>query len=165
MKNSGQDMLVKLYELPDVTDLKKKLEKSGIVIRRALAPEKSVLLTWMRQKYPFWVDECDVAFTSHPVRCLIATSRESLAGVSIFDAIALGVAGPLGIDPAQRAQGIGKVLFTETLHLMRACGYAYAVLGWIPVEAQPFYKKVVNAEIIENTNPNGMYAGMLRRLP
>lgn len=37
-------MLVRLYDLPEYSSLMKKLEREGVVIRRPLAAEKSIVL-------------------------------------------------------------------------------------------------------------------------
>ena len=42
-----QDMLVKLYDLPDARDLYHKLEAEGIYIRRAMAPDKGRILEFV----------------------------------------------------------------------------------------------------------------------
>jgi ribosomal protein S18 acetylase RimI-like enzyme len=137
-------MIVRLCAVKCVARDKAVLRDSGIVIRRALAPEKTVVLEWVRRNFPpNWIDECDIAFSGQPLRCHLTTSNGQPIGFSVYDVIALGVAGPLGIDPNFRRHGIGKVLFSETLLAMRSAGYAYAILGWIPKEAQAFYQSVL----------------------
>ena len=55
------DLLVKLYDLPDSTVALKKLRKRGIEIRRALAPEKTLVTDWVRKTFSSaWANECDV---------------------------------------------------------------------------------------------------------
>jgi len=48
------DMLVKLYELPECSELIQSLKNKGIFIKRAIGPEKRLLEEW-----------CSTAFTEH----------------------------------------------------------------------------------------------------
>jgi GNAT superfamily N-acetyltransferase len=163
MDNDCRDMLVKLYELPTIDTLIQRLESMGIVIRRALAPEKHIIIKWVKENFSSgWADECDVSFSQHPVRCFVATIENRLIGISVYDAICLGTIGPLGIDEEYRGIGLGKALMTQMLHDMRSQGYAYGVMGWIEPKTQKFFEKIVNAEVISGSMPKtGMYKGLL----
>jgi len=67
------DMLVKLYELPDTTELYKKLKENGIEIIRPMTPNKTKVVEWVRQHFgDGWSDEISAAFTKLPVSCFIA---------------------------------------------------------------------------------------------
>ncbi|MCK5358352.1 MAG: hypothetical protein KAJ48_08145 [Elusimicrobiales bacterium] len=44
-------MLVKLYELSEYTDLVKDLNNGQIQIKRALAPEKYIILDWIENNF------------------------------------------------------------------------------------------------------------------
>lgn len=68
------DMLVKLYELPPLDAALEAQSAKGIVIRRALAPEKHHVLQWVTRHFsPAWASECDVAFSNAPLSCFVAT--------------------------------------------------------------------------------------------
>ena len=57
------DLLVKLYNLPEHDSLLKKLEDSNICIRRAIAPEKHLVVDWVRKEFgPHWASECEDGF-------------------------------------------------------------------------------------------------------
>ena len=80
------DMLVKLYDLHDVSAEREKLKGSGIDIRRALSPEKHTIINWVRQRFgEGWASECDVAFSNKPVSCFIATENKKLVGFACYD--------------------------------------------------------------------------------
>lgn len=66
------DMLVKLYELPDCSELIQKLKDEGIVIKRAIGPEKRLLEEW-----------CSVHFTEHAASEVSVGMSRSPAGVFI----------------------------------------------------------------------------------
>jgi GNAT superfamily N-acetyltransferase len=157
------DMLVKLYTLADVNPLIAQQRAAGIDIRRALAPEKQVVVDWVRQHWsPAWASECDVAFANQPVSCFIAVEGQQLVGFACYDATCKNFFGPTGVDQALRGRKIGATLLLACLQAMAAQGYAYAIIGGVgPAE---FYAKTVGAVVIEDSTP-GIYRGMLRAQP
>ncbi len=154
------DLLVKLYTLPEVHSLIEKLRAEGIDIRRSIAPEKQVVLNFVREKfYVPWISEADVAYSNHPISCWIATHQRKCIGFACYDATMKAFFGPTGVDEAYRGKGIGTALLLVCLHDMRAQGYGYAIIGAAgPVD---FYAKTVGAVEIPDSWP-GVYRGMLR---
>lgn len=58
------DMLVKLYDLPEVESLIKRLKDQDIVIRTAKSYDKHHVVEWVRGSFgENWASECDVAFS------------------------------------------------------------------------------------------------------
>jgi GNAT superfamily N-acetyltransferase len=153
------DMLVKLYDLPDCTEADRKLEDTGIVVRRAIAPEKHVVMEWVRSTFSAaWASECDAAFSNHPVSCFIAVENGKLIGFSCYDATCRNFFGPMGVSAEARGKGVGRSLLLRCLRAMEAQGYAYAIIGGVgPAE---FYEKTVGATLIEGSKP-GIYKGIL----
>ncbi len=153
------DMLVKLYNLPDIDKTIDKMNEKGIKIRRALAPEKHIITDWVCKNFgQFWASECEVAFSNHPVSCYLAIEGVKLLGFSCYDSTCKDFFGPIGIHEDARSKGIGKALTLKCLYDMKAQGYAYAIIGGVgPVE---FYKTIADAELIEGSEP-GIYSGML----
>lgn len=154
------DMLVKLYDLPEQTTLLKRLEDAGIVVRRAIAPEKHIVTDWVRRTFnPHWESECAVAFARSPVSCFIAVEGQKVLGFGCYEATCKNFFGPTGVHPDTRGKGIGKALLLACMHAMREEGYGYAIIGGAgPVD---FYAKTVGAVPIEGSVP-GIYRGMLR---
>lgn len=154
------DMLVKLYDLPEMESVQAFEARTGITIRRAIAPEKHAVSEWVGKHFrPAWVSECEVAFARSPVTCLIATENGKMLGFACYDATTKGFFGPTGVDEQERGRGIGKILLQYALYLMRLEGYGYAVIGGAgPTE---FYSKTVGAIAIPDSEP-GVYRGMLR---
>lgn len=154
------DMLVKLYALPPLEPALQASAAAGVTIRRALAPEKQDILSWIGARfYNRWVSEVDVSFARLPISCFIAVKDGALLGFGVYDATARGFFGPTGVDETQRGAGVGKALLLACLHDMLNVGYGYAAIGGVgPAE---FYTKVSGAQIIEDSTP-GMYAGLLR---
>ena len=154
------DMLVKLYDLPNVEPILAEVKASGIGIRRAMGLEKHLVCDWVRDNFdnPKWVSECDVAFSNKPIACYIAVEKENLIGFAVYDASSKGFFGPTGVLQQGRGQGIGKALLLAALEDMVHQGYGYAIIGAAgPVE---FYQKTVGATIIEQSSP-GVYRGSL----
>jgi GNAT superfamily N-acetyltransferase len=154
------DMLVKLYDLPEYADLLKDLNRGQIQIKRALAPEKHIILDWVENNFSKgWRSECDVSFSNKPISCFVAFKEGKIIGFACYDATARGFFGPLGVSPEFRKAGIGKALLLETLWAMRHIGYGYAIIGW--VSSEKFFSKNVNAVLIEDSEP-GIYKNLLK---
>lgn len=146
-----KDMLVRLTELPDPSELEKKLlEKENIVFRRAIAPEKHLVSEWVMEQFgSYWKSEVEVAFSRQPVSCWIAQRGNSILGFACYESTARNFFGPTGTLESERGKGIGKVLLIKSLESMREMGYAYAIIGGVgPVE---FYEKAVGAQVIEGS--------------
>ncbi len=153
------DMLVKLYELPDLAPAMARCTAAGVDIRRGLVPEKHVVLAWIGEHFgAHWVSECDAAFARQPVATFIAVEAEQVIGFACYDATARGVFGPTGVGEEARGKGAGAALLLASLHDMRSQGYAYGVIGG--TGPQDFYAKVCGAVVIPDSKP-GMYRGLL----
>jgi GNAT superfamily N-acetyltransferase len=156
------DLLVRLYDLP-VFEAEAKVRAAGIVIRRALPPERRLVLDWIKMHFShYWVSEAALALSQMPTTIFIALHNGGLVGFACYDTSAKGFFGPTGVDEAARGQGIGEALLITTLKAMREAGYAYAVIGDPGPVA--FYKKRLDALDIPKSTP-GHYAGMLRDKP
>ncbi|MEM7010868.1 MAG: GNAT family N-acetyltransferase [Verrucomicrobiota bacterium] len=148
------DLLVKLYELPQLPD-----DLDGVEIRRALAPERGVVLKWFENEFsPGWASEAAVAFGGQPIRCLVAVKDEQLLGAACFNTTFRGFFGPIGIREDARGGQLGKTLTIAALRAMREEGFAYAVIG--ATKAEAFFKRSVGAIEIPDSWP-GAYEGML----
>ncbi len=149
------DMLVRLYVLPD----ERPELKPEVSTRRALAPEKHLVASWVHEHFSaHWASEVEVAFARAPLSCFVAVDGDSLVGFGCHDAIALGIFGPTGVDSSRRGEGIGTALLFACLEDMRSKGYGYAIIGGVgPAD---FYARIVGATLIEGSDP-GIYRGML----
>jgi GNAT superfamily N-acetyltransferase len=153
------DMLVKLYELPDSQPAYQRVQQAGITLRRALAPEKHIVISWVRQNFSeAWASEVDVAFSRQPISCFIATLQRNVVGFACHDATCPNFFGPTGVAPNARQNGIGAALLFACLEAMKQQGFGYAIIGGVgPAE---FYSKTVGAIPIEGSEP-GVYRGLL----
>jgi GNAT superfamily N-acetyltransferase len=153
------DMLVKLYDLPDGLALTARLLREGITIRRALAPERSQLVNWVRDTFSEpWACEVDIALARQPVACYIALREKAIIGFACHDSICRNFFGPTGVDRNARGSGVGTALLLACLENMKNQGYAYAIIGGVGPAA--YYEKAVGAVSIENSEP-GIYRGLL----
>ena len=154
------DLLVTLYTLPDVAPLLERQRAAGVDVRRALAPEKHLVVDWVRQAWrAAWASECEVAFARQPIACFIAIEAQQLIGFACYDATYRNFFGPIGVLEAARGRAIGLALLLACLHAQAAQGYAYAIIGGAgPID---FYAKTVGAVVIADSVP-GIYRGMLR---
>ncbi len=153
------DLLVRLYDLP-VFEAEARVQAEGIVVRRALPPERHIVLDWVGVHFsPYWVSEAALGMSQQPPTVLLAVGGGELLGFACYDPTVKGFFGPTGVAEAARGRGIGEALLITTLRAMRETGYAYGVIGDPgPVE---FYRKRLDALEIPHSDP-GVYAGMLR---
>ena len=154
-------MLVRLYELPVAASRVEALQRAGIEVRRALAPERHVIVAWVRETFgEGWASECEVSFGRLPISCFRAQRGQQLLGFACYDATAKAFFGPTGVLESERKQGIGTALLLVALHAMAAEGYAYALIG--AAGPADFYATAVGAVSIAGSSP-GIYAHLLRR--
>ena len=141
------DLLVPLYNLPQLTDL-----PDGVNIRPARPYESHALLDFVREHFfAKWVSEVTVALSAQPAKVLIAEEGGRCLGFACYDVTARGVFGPTGVAPNERGRGIGKHLLMHTLHQLRHAGFAYSVIGQAgPVD---FYKAACGAIVIPDSEP------------
>ena len=153
-------MLVRLYDIPESAPGVRALHDAGIEVRRALAPERHVVVSWVRQHFgEGWASECEVSFGRLPISCFRAQRGQEVLGFACYDATAKAFFGPTGVLEKERKQGIGTALLLQALHAMAAEGYAYAIIGGAgPTD---FYAKAVGAVPIAGSTP-GIYANLLR---
>lgn len=154
------DMLVKLWELPPLEPAIEDAAARGVVVRRALVPERPVVLDWMHAQFPAWAAEVDVAFSRQPVACFVAVRDGRLLGFACHDAIAPDFFGPTAVLESARGQGLGRALALAAMHALKAEGYAYAIVGGVGPAA--FYEKTLGAVAIAGS-ALGIYAGMLKK--
>ena len=104
-----------------------------------------------------WADEFERGAHASPIGALIAVEDRTPVGFACYDATALGLFGPTGVDSAQRGKGVGSALLFAALDAMKAKGHAYAIIGWAgPVD---FYEKLVGSTVIEGSDTR--YANIL----
>ena len=153
------DMLVKLYELPDLAPEIAAQRAAGIDIRRGIPAERHVVVDWVQREFgAHWASECNVAFARQPVACFVAVQDEKPIGFSCYEVAARGFFGPIGVSESTRGKGTGRALLIACLQAMYAEGYGYAIIGAVgPAE---FYSKAVGATLIPDSVP-GIYRGLL----
>ncbi|MDO5602662.1 MAG: GNAT family N-acetyltransferase [Oscillospiraceae bacterium] len=151
-----QDMFVDLLKLPDAAPLYQKLAGEGVVIRRALAPDKKLVCDFVRETFgECAVGEAEASFARKPVSLFIATDRDQLVGFACYEATAPDFFGPTAVLESQRGRGVGKALLLRSLEAMRdELGYVYGIIGGVgPIS---FYEKCVGATLIPGSDP-GIY--------
>lgn len=153
------DMLVRLYDLPDVEEDLRGVEKKGILIRRPGAYERHLVADWVGRNFsPKWVSETKTAFSRQPISCVIATQDKRILGFACYDVTARGFLGPMGVAEEARRSGVGKVLLVSALRGLRELGHAYGIIGGVgPAD---FYERTVGAMPIEGSSP-GIYVDIL----
>ena len=154
------DMLVRLLDLPSTLEKENQLEKENIIFRRPIAPEKSIIINWVRKNFSeYWANEVDIAFSSNPVTCFLAQRDNEILGFSCYECTGKNFFGPTGTLESERNNGIGKVLLIKSLEGLKTLGYTYGIIGGVgPAE---YYAKAVGAKIIEGSEKS-IYQNMLK---
>ena len=156
------DMLVRLYDLPDLPPALDGARRAGVSVRRALAPEVAVVVAWAQEHFPGSAAEVRIACGRMPISCFIAVREGRILGFACYDATARNFFGPEAVVEAERGRGVGRALLLAALHAQREQGYAYSIVGGVgPAE---FYARTVGAVAIAGSTP-GIYAGMLNLPP
>lgn len=154
------DMLIKLYDLPDVPAEPPVAGPAARLVRKPIGPEHDAVVAWVQQTFgDRWASEARVALHNRPVSLFVALQDGDLVGFSCYDATARAYVGPIGVQDAARRTGIGAALLRAALADMRAVGYGYAIAG--SVGPGDFFARVAGAIEIADSTP-GLYAGMLR---
>ncbi|HVO83152.1 MAG TPA: GNAT family N-acetyltransferase [Syntrophobacteria bacterium] len=153
------DMLVKLYDLPELEPVVRTLRDQGVLLRRAKPSEKHLIVQWARRTFGAgWASECEVAFANKPVSCFIATGNGEIVGFCCYESTCRNFFGPMGVAESHRGRGVGRALTLSSLQAMAQMGYAYAIIGGVgPAD---FYAKVAGAVEIEGSSP-GIYRDRL----
>lgn len=153
------DMLVRLYDLPDSSELYRKIAENGITLRKARAFEKHTVAAFTKEHFSAkWVSEVEVAISRQPVVCYIATKDKEILGFSCYDVTQKAFFGPTGVAESARGLGLGKALLMKALEGLRDSGYAYGIIGG--VGPREFYEKACGAIEIPGSDP-GTYADIL----
>ena len=101
------DMLVRLYELPDLSGYTEKMEKIRVWVRCPNVWEKPLLLDWVNEHFSLtWALECEAAFAVRPPSCFIAVKDDALIGFACYDCTRLNFFGPTGVADYARGKGV-----------------------------------------------------------
>ncbi len=155
------DMLCRLMDLPDYSQLESKLSQEGINVFRPIAPDLTRVLEWVgKHSGESGKSECLVCFSHSPITAYIAEKDGKVIGYACYSSIAPDFFGPTRVDENFQKQGIGRLLLLKSLHAMKDAGYVYAIIGSVgPME---FYEKTVGAKVIDGSDP-GVYRYSLKR--
>ncbi len=149
------DMLVKLYELQNNWAFLSEQNDYGISIRKPIGPEKHVIVDWIRKNFfDAWASEAEIALSNHPMTIFIAIQNNLIIGFACYDATALGLFGPIGVEESFRGKGTGRALLLSCMLDMKLKGYAYAVVA--NTDDLQFYSKNTGATEISDSSP-GIY--------
>lgn len=155
------DMIVNLYPLPRDPDLEPDLAEQGVVIRHALAPDRSKVIAFTEEcGHPGFADEVRAAFANMPVSCYIAVKEGRIIGFACYEATARGFFGPTAVLASERRKGVGKALLLRSLAAQRSLGYAYSVIGWPAENAVHFYQNACGAVMLPFEG-RGVYSRMV----
>ena len=153
------DMLVRLYDLPEVHSSRGRASASGFSVRRAEPWVRERMRSFARRCFgELWAIEADRAFNHSPITAYVAVNGSEIGGFAVYECTRRGFFGPTGVREDLRGKGIGAALLFRCLNSMIEMGYAYAVIGGVgPAE---FYEKVCGAFVIPGSEV-GVYRPLL----
>ena len=106
----AQDLLVKLWSLPDKMPVLQALQARGVSIKRVIAPDRGRVLRFVLENFgEGWMHECEAALSTVPSTCYIAVREREILGFSCFEATGKDYFGPIGVKkkPGSPAWGRG----------------------------------------------------------
>lgn len=138
------DMLVRLYDLPDVAPYLQRAAAEGVTVRRADPWDRGRLRRFVSETFnEIWAVEADRAFIHSPITTYLATKGPRILGFAAYECSRRGFFGPTGVCEDLRGKGVGALLLLRCLESMREMGYAYAVIGGVGPAS--FYAKICGA--------------------
>src|SRR5690554_2206067 len=141
-----KDMLVHLYNL----NFADKMPSKDIKIVRVLSPNSDKVIGFVETHFSKgWAAEIKAAVYKSQPTCFVALDGNKIVGFAAYDATAKGYFGPIGVDQTLRGKNIGKALILHTLEAMYHDGYGYAIIGGAGEGVLDFYRKTVDAIVIE----------------
>ncbi len=145
------DMLVRLYDLPDLRPHVDRGTGAGLAVRRAEPWDRERMRGFVTECFGgLWAVEADRAFNHSPISAYVAVHRTEIVGFAVYECTRRGFFGPTGVREDLRGQGLGAVLLFRCLESMREMGYAYAVIGGVGPAG--FYEKVCGAFVIPGSD-------------
>lgn len=130
----------------DIRPQERKLAEQGLTLHRADSRRLNDILDFIRQEWPPWADEVQLAMRNDPVSMFYAAREGQVVAFAAYDtAMFRGTFGPMGTDASLRGLGVGGVLLKRCLREMKELGYERCEIAWVgPVG---FYARQVGATI------------------
>jgi hypothetical protein len=155
------DVIVPLHHLPPTEVLLERLRGRGITIRRALPPERAIVLRWLDEYFAkhHWNGETEIALSRTPPTCFLAIHEDSIVGFLCFEVTFRGFIGPGGVVDTHRRLGIFTALILRACRAMHELGYAYGIVGDVADATLGLLLKLGGAPL--TTTGPGPYGGML----
>ena len=125
----------------------KRLNKDGVIIKRADKNNKEAVIKFLTQAFPSWLGEVNETFKNNLVSLYISIIDDKVVGFSAYDGNNRGIGwfGPMGVLPVTRGKGIGAILCELCLRDIALQGHKQSIIPWVgPVR---FYSKVCNSRI------------------
>ncbi len=154
------DLLVNLLRLPSPEPGVVRMEKAGVLIRRAQPFEITLVRSFVEEHFSVaWADEISVGFANKPVSIFIAVLEKQIVGFAAYECTRRTFFGPTGVAEILRGRGVGRALMIASLWGLKELGYVYGIIGGAgPID---FYEKAVGAIVIPGSDP-GIYTDLLK---
>jgi len=131
----------------DTSGQEARLASAGIQIARMKQREKVELVAWLQDYFPNWKDVAEEPQRApgpgeqRGPQVFLARKNGGIIGFAAWSGSGFG---PIGVEPAYRLHGTGRVLLLKCLAQMKQAGVRNCHIGW---SNYPFYARAVGARI------------------
>ena len=143
------NMDVDLTEMkpPTASELSR-LEEAGVTVRRGAIEDADALAHHTASHWSeVWARETLVALRGSPPSIFLAFADGEIIGFAAHGVLRATLFGPLATMAARRRIGVGGVLTRLALLDMAVHGGPFGEIGWVNVDAIPFYSRTAKARL------------------
>jgi mycothiol synthase len=132
---------------PTATELGR-LEAAGVTVRRGTIEDTDALARHTASHWSdVWARETQIALHNSPPSIFLATAEGEFIGFAAHGVLRPTLFGPLATLAAWRRIGVGGILTRLALLDMAEHGGPFGEIGWVNLDAIPFYSRTANARL------------------
>lgn len=125
-----------------------RLEAAGVTVRRGAIEDADALARHTASHWSeVWARETQVALHRPPPSIFLAFAEGEIIGFAAHGVLRATLFGPLATLAAWRRIGVGGILTRLALLDMAVHGGPFGEIGWVNVDAIPFYSRTANARL------------------
>lgn len=134
--------------VPPAASELRRLEEAGVTVRRGTLEDADILARHTASEWSeVWARETQVALHRSPPSIFLALAAGQVIGFAAHGVLRATNFGPLATVSAWRRLGVGGVLTRLALLDMAAHGGRFGEIGWVNVDAIPFYSRSAKARL------------------
>ena len=124
------------------------LKEAGVTVRRGAIEDAEALASHTAREWSeVWARETQVALHRSPPLIFLALANDAIIGFAAHGVLRVTLFGPLATVAAWRRIGVGGILTRLALVDMARHGDRFGEIGWVNVDAIPFYSRTASARL------------------